>query len=220
MRAVHRSSATVAVCLVAAGLLGGCVAVVPTIPGNVPGYGRTYCLVDEHGGTPPDGLLLLVSTYKDVPENSFGCFPVQGGRTETPRKTDVRYNSVTGGLICLPLVYIGWFQNPNETCVYPLVAGYVPRSFPNDRARGNAPEKDGEVQVAGAAVAEEQEYLMRLWLDFLRVQYHLTPDEAPQWERARNYVLDRFAALERVQPYAAPDKWRDLLPRRDQVVSP
>ncbi len=196
--------------------LNGCVAILPTIPQNVPGYGQAYCVVDEKGETGPSGLLLLVSTYKCVGQDSFGCFPIEHGRVEVPAKTDVRYDYVTGGLIFLPLVYVGWFQNPSFTGFLPLVPGYVPIASAKYPRFGATPSTAGEIRVMAADAASEEDYLVRVWFDYLQIQYHLKEDEGSQWERARNYVIDRFQELSKVQAYVLPYKWRGLsLPSRE-----
>jgi hypothetical protein len=179
---------------------GGCVIILPTIPANVPGCGVEYRLVDERGDRAPEvGLLLMKSHYRDGQLDLVQAFPVKDGAATVPRKTDVRYQDF--GIGCMfspiPYIYIGWFGNPKDTHLYPLVPGYVPTGWPNpDLWEGTV--RAGEPPRTILHVMKADGELERKYLEEATLSYRSDQGgDKAALEQARAYVCERTYALER-----------------------
>jgi len=103
----------------------GCV-ILPTIPVRVPGYGRTYKIVDETGRPVGSGLLVLQSHY-EMAAPMVRVFDIREGQALVPGRTDIRYGHGLWGAAYLPIPgYFGMLHNPKFTSLFVLADGYVP----------------------------------------------------------------------------------------------
>ena len=181
--------------LAACAVLGGCVIIVPAIPGNVPGYGRAYHLVDETGGPAPSGLLILDSTYEMGPYQFTNCYAIENGAVQVPRQTAVRYGDGVWGAtlncIGIPLGYFGWFQNPKFTTVLPLAPGYI--------LEGSGimipPDKSTTIRLTPADADAERKYLLWISKTVLAEPSRQTESDKAARRRALEYIDKRLGEL-------------------------
>jgi len=117
---VFRVGVLIAGTLVLASMCGGCL-IIPTIPHNAAGFGRTYRFVDEKSRPIKSGLLVMESKYEFGVQSMFNCYPIVDGLARVPGKVAVRYG-YSGGFSTI-FLYAGRFLNPALTMLVPLAPG-------------------------------------------------------------------------------------------------
>lgn len=194
-----------AIGVLAAGVMGGCVIISPALPCRVPGYGREYTILDESGRPAREGSLVLLSRYVGAPDK-VSAFPIHEGRCRVPDETDVRQTFSSG---------MGWpiwfwrMENPRGTYVFPLVAGHVPwrpLSFAVPHCSVSAPDgadaaARGELRVRSAPWRQEAQML---W-DLAGIMRVTPPKQKETDSDARRRVLEHIR--QRCAVLGVPEVW-------------
>jgi len=141
----------------------GCAITYLVLPKDAPGYGRTYRVLDQTGQPVPSGLLLMVSTFVGSPD-MVNCYTIEDGEVAVPPKKELRfyYDSPVG----VPL-YIGRYENPRDTFLYPIVSGCVSKepSFLAGRSEYGVTASRGPpeiIRVVSASPRQEWDTLTNL----------------------------------------------------------
>ena len=106
--------------------VGGCLAVVPTVPLRLPAHDHTYRVTDEANRPVADGGILVVTTFYWSGDDRVDCYPIRDGKAVLPYVTDVRSVRLPAlGMLSL-LSEALWFDvliNADHAHVYPVVPG-------------------------------------------------------------------------------------------------
>ena len=176
----------------------GCALTVPAIPQAVPGYGKEYAIVDQMGKAAESGLLVMRSEYECSP-TMIRAFDIRDGRCLVPGQKAVRFSYYT--LMDFP-IYIGTFENPQSTYIFPL----VPRHVAEDdycllnKGRVSAPGSKqalvtGTIRVLLASPSSEAEMLKHVASEMAETPQDEEIVDRAARRRVLRYVHQRCAEL-------------------------